>query len=731
MLARDYVIVGGGISAVSALEELVRVLADEDPSAGRESVTITLMHPAPTLVRVAGITKHSEQLEEVTALGAVPASALVHSLNEMIPEEARARLRVQAVRGMIVGLDSTNKEALYTPTDDATASPAQPSAASSSVSPLRLKYSKLCLCTGARPSLFLPPESTPAVLPPELIVIRDAASLDRLSAAISTPAPGGRAKRVAIVGNGGIALELVHALQTSQVNQTINTSDAVAPAVTAAAAANANADDSEMKQAASTASSLTVAAPTLAPSATAVLPPLHVDWIVSHGFMGSTFLDPMASAFLMPQLFADKDPERPAIKAEGNAAAAPVGGTKDATNAHAAAAVGESKSEERMQDAPEADANVSVSAPRANRHVRTVLHDPAGLLAASASAASSASTAAVASSASSLAPAASSAAPASATGVAVGAALGPNWLNQLYADTNIPKYVLERERADKQADAAATASVAAAPSPAPPAFDLSLHLGAEVSALTLHPAGSDAALGLDLTTGTHLACDLVVSAVGVQPNTEWTRSRFCSGPLLALEADGGIRIDESMRSSLEGVYAAGDCSTLVFSPAYLAANGHTSDDRPCLWFPLRLWSHAKTLGLYAARALSSIFDTELAELGGFNFMLFAHTTTLFGKKVVLLGRFNLQGWTESQIETMRASGQLRTLVRCKPEAREEFLKLHLLCGRLIGAVLIGDSQGETMDLEETFENLILNQTQLEGYGDFLNEVQVDLADYFD
>jgi len=47
-------------------------------------------------------------------------------------------------------------------------------------------------------------------------------------------------------------------------------------------------------------------------------------------------------------------------------------------------------------------------------------------------------------------------------------------------------------------------------------------------------------------------------------------------------------------------------------------------------------------------------------------------------------------------------------------------------GRMMGAVLIGET-----DLEETFENLILNQTDLSSYGEDLLDPNIDLEDYFD
>lgn len=45
---------------------------------------------------------------------------------------------------------------------------------------------------------------------------------------------------------------------------------------------------------------------------------------------------------------------------------------------------------------------------------------------------------------------------------------------------------------------------------------------------------------------------------------------------------------------------------------------------------------------------------------------------------------------------------------------------------MVGAVLIGET-----DLEETFENLILNQMDLTLYGEDLLNPNIDIEDYFD
>lgn len=54
------------------------------------------------------------------------------------------------------------------------------------------------------------------------------------------------------------------------------------------------------------------------------------------------------------------------------------------------------------------------------------------------------------------------------------------------------------------------------------------------------------------------------------------------------------------------------------------------------------------------------------------------------------------------------------------------LQVVLSGGRMVGAVLIGET-----DLEETFENLILNQMDLTPYGEELLNPNIDIEDYFD
>lgn len=199
-----------------------------------------------------------------------------------------------------------------------------------------------------------------------------------------------------------------------------------------------------------------------------------------------------------------------------------------------------------------------------------------------------------------------------------------------------------------------------------------------------------------LTSGKTFGCDFIVSATGVVPNTE----SFLHGNNFSLADDGGFRVDDHMKTSEPDVYAAGDACTAcwVHSP---------------LWQQMRLWTQARQMGWYAGRCMAADVLSEPIEMD-FCFELFSHVTKFFNYKVVLLGKYNAQGLGSDH----------ELLVRCTKG--QEYVKVVLSRGRMVGAVLIGET-----DLEETFENLILNQMDLTAYGEELLNPNIDIEDYFD
>lgn len=202
---------------------------------------------------------------------------------------------------------------------------------------------------------------------------------------------------------------------------------------------------------------------------------------------------------------------------------------------------------------------------------------------------------------------------------------------------------------------------------------------------------------VELTNGRVYGCDLIVSAIGVVPNAE----PVIKGNHLEIGADGGLLVDEQMLTSADDVYAAGDVCSVGWK---------TSE----LWFQMRLWTQARQMGIYAGLCIAAQVRRSNPQLY-FNFELFTHVTTFFGFKVVLLGLYNGQKLEPSQYQTM---------VRVTPH--KQLVKVVTRDNRMIGAILVGET-----DLEETFENLILNGIDVSPFGEHLIDDTVDIEDYFD
>eukprot|EP00741_Cyanophora_paradoxa_P025575 tig00000383_g24680.t1 len=204
-----------------------------------------------------------------------------------------------------------------------------------------------------------------------------------------------------------------------------------------------------------------------------------------------------------------------------------------------------------------------------------------------------------------------------------------------------------------------------------------------------------------LSNGHTVPCDLLVSATGVAPNTE-----FVAGAV-ERAADGGVIVDRRMRASAPGLYAAGDACTVTWTNSPL-------------WFQMRLWSQAKQMGAFAAHCMAA--DAGAGGAGeddpvlGLQFELFGHVTRFLGHKLVLLGCFKGQGM-EAPVE-----------VRTRTVPGKEYVKLVLKEGRLVGALLAGDSAA---DLAETLENVALSGLDVGHLGDALLDPHFELDDYFD
>ncbi|EPB80204.1 pyridine nucleotide-disulfide oxidoreductase [Ancylostoma ceylanicum] len=190
------------------------------------------------------------------------------------------------------------------------------------------------------------------------------------------------------------------------------------------------------------------------------------------------------------------------------------------------------------------------------------------------------------------------------------------------------------------------------------------------------------------------------SAAGCALGPDWVSAlSFEDTAQLKISAnDGGIVVDDSLRTSVADVYACGDvCSTSWSAPSEF-------------WKQMRLWTQARQMGDYCARSMMANGDVDV----DFCFELFTHTTTFFGYKVVFLGDFKGErqppGWY--------------TIERIIKD--DQFVQCVMFNHRVVGAVLVGET-----DLEETIENLILNKTDMERIEDSFLDPEIDIEDYFD
>jgi NAD(P)H-nitrite reductase large subunit len=158
-----------------------------------------------------------------------------------------------------------------------------------------------------------------------------------------------------------------------------------------------------------------------------------------------------------------------------------------------------------------------------------------------------------------------------------------------------------------------------------------------------------------------------------------------------------------MQTNIKDVYAAGDCCSAGW-------------EKSPYWFQMRLWSQANQMGEYSARSmyLSSVNKENEIKLLDFCFEMFAHITTFFDFKVILLGNYAAKN----------LGNDYELLIRCTEGV--EYVKVVIHHGRMVGALLIGDT-----DLEETFENLILNQIDVSQFGEDLINPDIDIEDFFD
>ena len=207
-----------------------------------------------------------------------------------------------------------------------------------------------------------------------------------------------------------------------------------------------------------------------------------------------------------------------------------------------------------------------------------------------------------------------------------------------------------------------------------------------------------------MSNGKIFGCDFIVSATGVIPNGDKIKLiKDGKESFFQISEDNAIKVNEHMETNITDIYAAGDVCD---------ANWRHSKH----WFQMRLWTQARQMGMFAAQCMETSLQSDRSENKDldFCFEMFTHATNFFGYKVVLLGLFNGQKNIDYEVLLRVTKG--KEYVKCVMSND----------GRMQGAILIGET-----DLEETFENLILNQMDLSVYGADLLDPNIDIEDYFD
>jgi nitrite reductase (NADH) large subunit len=168
------------------------------------------------------------------------------------------------------------------------------------------------------------------------------------------------------------------------------------------------------------------------------------------------------------------------------------------------------------------------------------------------------------------------------------------------------------------------------------------HLGAKTREIARGPEG----LTVNLESGEKITGDLVLISAGVRPDLSLAQA-------LGLDIDKGVKVDDTMQTSREGIYAAGDL---------IEHRGRFYG----------IWPAAMEQGAVAGAAMAG----QMAKYEG---TLPSNVLKVVGIDLVAAGDID-------------AEGQLTAIVHMDP-ARKTYRKLVLQDNLLVGAILLGDIRG--------------------------------------
>ena len=182
--------------------------------------------------------------------------------------------------------------------------------------------------------------------------------------------------------------------------------------------------------------------------------------------------------------------------------------------------------------------------------------------------------------------------------------------------------------------------------------EVGLHVRCGVSAKEIQRDKEGSLKGVHLTDGDFLQCDVVVIAIGVVPNYDLARDA-------GIEVDRGIHVNDHMRTSADGVFAAGDVAQakdLLFG-----------DDRV-----IPIWTNAYNQGFCAGKNMAGADITFTGSLA-------MNSISFYGLPTISVGTVN----PPEDDEAYEVAVSL-------DEKKKSYRKLVFYEDRLVGYVLVGD-----------------------------------------
>ncbi|WP_272699753.1 NAD(P)/FAD-dependent oxidoreductase [Desulfovibrio sp. Fe33] len=182
--------------------------------------------------------------------------------------------------------------------------------------------------------------------------------------------------------------------------------------------------------------------------------------------------------------------------------------------------------------------------------------------------------------------------------------------------------------------------------------EVGLNVRCGVSAKEIQRDSEGNLKGVHLTDGDFLQCDVVVIAIGVVPNYNLAKDA-------GIEVDRGIKVDDHMRTSAKGIFAAGDVAQakdLLFG-----------DDRV-----IPIWTNAYNQGFCAGKNMAG---ADIPFTGS----LSMNSISFYGLPTISVGTVNPPENDEAY-----------DMAVALDEKKKSYRKLVFHNDRLVGYVLVGD-----------------------------------------